>query len=110
MGIETLLDLDGERFEVGNGYWVKFDAKQVDVTKMIPHGVKYSLTLHRPDNTRIMGFDNAHLVKPPGNQFKYAVQFFAYQKPPVPYHFNSPEKLVEDFWDAVDHALLQEGV
>ena len=116
MGIETLLDLNGERIEVGDGYWVKFDAKQVEATTMVPHGVSYSLTLHRPDNTRILGFDNAHAVKPKGNPYKYAGQIFPYDhkhpylKSSIPYQFDSAEKLFTDFWVAVDDALLQEGV
>jgi len=28
-----------------------------------PHGLKYSLTLHGPDGSRLIGFDNAHPVR-----------------------------------------------
>lgn len=117
MGIEVLFELDGERIEIGDGYWVKFDAKAVNPTAKVPHGVSYSFTLHRCDNKRILGFDNAHAVKPKGNPFRYAGQVLPYDhqhpynmKPAVPYYFNSPEKLVTDFWNAVDEALKQEGV
>lgn len=116
MGIETLLDLDGDHIEIGDGYWVKFAAKSVEPTDNIPHGVSYSFTLHRPDNMRILGFDNAHAVKPQGNPFKYAGQVLPYDhkhpylKPAVPYQFDSPEKLVTDFWESVNDALMQEGV
>ena len=116
MGIESLLELDGERFEVCDGYWVKFDVRLVQVTATVPHGIGYSLTLHRPDNTRILGFDNAHALRPAGNPFKYAGQVFAYDhkhpylRPPVLYWFDSPEQLLADFWDAVDDALSREGV
>jgi hypothetical protein len=34
-----------------------------------PNGIRYSLTLHAPDNTRLIGFDNAHGVKPVGSRF-----------------------------------------
>jgi hypothetical protein len=30
----------------------------------MPHGVKYSLSLHDRNNARILGFDNAHGIKP----------------------------------------------
>lgn len=61
--LETLLDLDGEIFPMDNGYWTKFEACRVAPTKQIPHGIKYSLTLHDRNNTRILGFDNAHVYK-----------------------------------------------
>jgi len=62
--LETLLDLDGEIFPMENGYWTKFEASRVTSTRQIPHGIRYSLTLHDRNNTRILGFDNAHAVKP----------------------------------------------
>ncbi len=62
--LETLLDLDGEIFPMENGYWTKFEASRVTPIRQIPHGIRYSLTLHDRNNTRILGFDNAHAVKP----------------------------------------------
>ena len=62
--LETLLDLDGEIFLMENGYWTKFEASRVTPIRQIPHGIRYSLTLHDRNNTRILGFDNAHAVKP----------------------------------------------
>lgn len=44
--LENLLNLDGEIFPMDNGYWVKFEAKRVQASTSIPHGVRYSLTLH----------------------------------------------------------------
>ena len=61
--LETLLDLDGEIFPMDNGYWTKFEANRVEPTIQIPHGIRYSLTLHDRNNTRILGFDNAHADK-----------------------------------------------
>lgn len=62
--LDTLLDLDGEIFPMDNGYWVKFSAKSTDPNPNIPHGVRYSMTLHDRYNNRVVGFDNAHAVKP----------------------------------------------
>ena len=62
--LETLLDLNGEIFPMENGYWTKFEASRVTPIRQIPHGIRYSLTLHDRNNTRILGFDNAHAVKP----------------------------------------------
>ena len=53
--LETLLDLDGEIFPMDNGYWTKFEVSRIKPTKQIPHGIKYSLTLHDRNNTRIFG-------------------------------------------------------
>ena len=62
--LDTLLDLDGEIFPMDNGYWTKFEASRVIPTPQIPHGIRYSITLHDRNNTRVLGFDNAHTLKP----------------------------------------------
>lgn len=64
-GLEALLDLDGEIYAIDEWYWVKFEARRVDATENIPHGIKYSLTLHDKNNRRILGYDNAHGFKNP---------------------------------------------
>jgi hypothetical protein len=61
--VEMLLDAVGV-MEMSNGYWVKVEAYRVSPTIHIPHGVKYSLTLHDRSNVRILGYDNAHGIKP----------------------------------------------
>ena len=48
--LENLLNLHGEVFPMDNGYWVKFEAYQVKVSKSVPHGIRYSLTLHDKNN------------------------------------------------------------
>jgi hypothetical protein len=35
----------------------------------MPHGIRYSLTLHDRNNTRVIGYDNAHAVKPSRKKF-----------------------------------------
>ncbi|MHB8348572.1 MAG: toxin-antitoxin system TumE family protein [Acidiferrobacterales bacterium] len=64
-GIDTLLDLHGEIIEQDQGYWVRIEAWRVESTPKIPHGIRYALTLHEPYGKRILGYDNAHAVKPP---------------------------------------------
>jgi len=61
--LENLLNLDGEIFPMDNGCWVKFEAKRVEPNAHIPHGIKYSLTLHDKHNQRVIGYDNAHGFK-----------------------------------------------
>lgn len=67
---DTLLDLDGEVIQQAGGYWVKIEVRRVISSDAIPHGIKYSLTLHDPLGIRIMGFDNAHAVKKKYSQKK----------------------------------------
>jgi len=63
-GLEALLSLDGEIFPMENGFWTKFEIKQVPPNEHVPHGIRYSLTLHDSRNQRIIGYDNAHAVTP----------------------------------------------
>lgn len=62
--LDNLLLLHGEIFPMDNGYWTKFEAYRVDPSDQIPHGIRYSLTLHDNHNERVLGFDNAHGYKP----------------------------------------------
>ena len=59
----TLLHLDSEIFPMDSGFWTKFEVYRVTPEPHIPHGVRYSLTLHDRYNRRVLGFDNAHAVR-----------------------------------------------
>lgn len=103
--LETLLNLNGEIFPMDNGYWTKFEAWQVKPSEQIPHGISYSLTLHDRHNRRVIGFDNAHAVKP--KRKKYGARKVTWdhkhqQEKVFPYEFESAAQLLEDFWNAVD--------
>jgi outer membrane receptor for Fe3+-dicitrate len=81
----------------------------VPVTAERPHGIRYSLTLHAPDNTRLIGFDNAHGVKPVGSRFKHVGKRFPYDHrhrhaldEGVLYEFDTAYQLVSDFYAEVD--------
>jgi hypothetical protein len=63
VGISILLDLHQQVIDQEDGYWVKIEAWEVAITEAVPHGIRYSLTLHNPKDIRIMGYDNAHSVK-----------------------------------------------
>lgn len=69
VGLEYLLALDGEIFPMENGYWTKMEARRVQASDKVPHGIRYSLTLHDWNNTRVLGYDNAHAVKPSRKKF-----------------------------------------
>jgi hypothetical protein len=57
--LRFLLDLNGITYHMSGGYWVKFDVWMVEPTREVPHGIRYSLTLHDRNNLRIVGYDNA---------------------------------------------------
>lgn len=106
--LNTLLDLDGLTFYRDDGLWWKIEARRVAATEFIPHGIYYSLTLHNRYNTRIMGYDNSHAVKPPG-KFKYAGQRLPYDHKHrhssdkgIPYEFKNAQQLLDDFFAEVD--------
>jgi len=109
--IETLLDLDGSVFEQEGGFWIKIDVKKVVPTAFIPHGIRYSITLHNRYGTRVLGYDNAHAVKAPG-KFKFAGQRLPYDHKHrtasdkgVPYSFDSAQALLEEFFAEVDKMI-----
>jgi hypothetical protein len=110
-GIATLVELHDQIIDQGNGYWIKIAAWQVPVTQDIPHGKRYSLTLHEPYGKRVLGKDNAHAVKPP-KKFKYAGTRQPYDHKHrhisdqgVLYEFRDAHQLLADFFTEVDRAL-----
>lgn len=110
IGLEVLLQLNNEIFPMENGYWTKIEAKSVPSNQHIPHGIKYSLTLHSPNNARILGYDNAHAIKP--KKKKYSAKRLTWdhkhkRKIVEPYEFESTSQLLEDFWMDVDKILLE---
>ena len=114
-GLEFLLAFDGRIHHLEEGYWIKFEIERVQATKERPHGLSYSFTLHAPDGTRLVGFDNAHSVSVKGSRFK--------PRPPAsdhwhrtetdpgrPYQFKDAETLIDNFFDEVERVLNERGV
>ena len=105
--LENLLNLHGEIFPMENDYWVKFEAIKVEISSAMPHGVKYSLTLHNKRNHRVIGYDNAHSFK---STKKYGAKKETYdhihkQVDVVSYEFESAAQLIEDFWKSVEYYM-----
>ncbi|MEA3523473.1 MAG: DUF6516 family protein [Campylobacterota bacterium] len=100
--LENLLNLRGEVFPMDNGFWVN----EVESTKSIPHGVRYSLTLHDKNNHRVIGYDNAHSFK---SSKKYGrketYDHIHKQMDIVAYEFKSASELLEDFFASVDYYM-----
>ena len=104
--LDALLNLDGEIFPMDNGCWVKSEAKAIAPSKEVPHGIKYSLTLHDRMNSRVVGFDNAHAVKlkkQKGFSGRKITWDHLHRLEKIEsYTFKSAGQLLEDFWKAVD--------
>ncbi len=102
-GITTLIDLHGVTAEVGGGFWVSMKARVVEKSGGRPHGIQYALTLHKPGNDRIVGYDNAHQPRvgngpsSPSRTRSLAFDHRHFKGKISVYEFDSPMKLLEDF-------------
>ena len=110
--IRTLLDLHDQVIDQEDGYWIKIGAWQVEPTKDIQHGIRYTLTLHAPSGKRILGYDNAHAVKAKRSKFSGQRLPFDHKHRSVtdkgvPYEFKDANQLLQDFFNEVD-AVLKE--
>lgn len=114
-GLEFLLGFDGRVHHLEKGYWIKFEIARVKATSKRPHGLSYSFTLHTPDGTRLVGFDNAHDVPPSGSRFKSREEASDHwhrteKDSGRPYMFKDAETLIDDFFDEVERVLGERGV
>lgn len=113
-GLEMLLEMDGSIVDQAEGYWLEIHAWAVTPSSDIPHGIRYSLTLHNPYGTRLLGFDNAHAAKLPkkfrfaGCRLPYDHQHRHASDKGVPYGFVSAYQLLADFFAEVDVVLEKE--
>jgi len=111
IGLEALLNLNGQIFIMNKLYWVKMEAYKVTSTKHIPHGIRYSLTLHDSNNTRVLGYDNAHSIKLKRKRFSGTKTTWdhIHKKDRIEnYEFETAAQLLEDFWADVDKHVKQE--
>jgi hypothetical protein len=102
--LQALLDFNEIRYYIKGGYWIKFEVWRVKPTKYVPHGIKYSITLHDSNNIRIVGYDNAHTCLPKAKKYKAKKVTWdhVHKKERVyPYEFDSASQLIEDFWNTV---------
>ncbi len=107
-GLRGLLDLDGEMFLMDNGFWTKIEVKLVESNDNIPHGIRYSLTLHDINNIRVLGYDNAHGIKPDKKRYgaKKTAWDHKHERNRIrAYEFESAGQLLDDFWKDVNKML-----
>ncbi len=103
-GLNYLLDLNGETFVLGNGYWSLIEARTVPPTANTPHGIKYSLTLHDRNNRRILGYDNANGIRYGKNRFNATRRVWDHRhrrNRVEPYVFRNANQLLADFWQDI---------
>lgn len=115
-GIENLLNLHNYDGEVGSGYWVSIRAFRVPAHKGQPHGLSYSLSLHTPGDSRLLGYDNAHELKlfsGPARRSRRRQLHWDHRHwrdSVYIYDFVSAGQLLQDFWADVEKMLEEEGV
>lgn len=106
--LQALLDLDGTEIELMDGRFIaRFAAHTVAPSAEVPHGIKYSLTLHRGTGQRVLGFDNAHPISIRKGRFVARPTeadhwHYGPGEAVKKYPFQSPGKLLEDFWAEVE--------
>lgn len=112
--LDFLLELDGTEYHEESGYWHKIEVSLVDPNPTIPHGIKYNLTLHDPNNRRILGFDNAHAAKVKkgkgsgkykGRIVEYDHAHYSEKDRGTPYKFKDAETLIADFYTEMDKRI-----
>lgn len=114
--LQTLLDMNGQCGEVGGGYWFKIEAHAVAPSPAVPHGVKYSLTLHTFDGPRVFGIDNAHAPKVtgerkgPGRVRRVEFDHEHEGRRVSFYEYVSATDLLTDFFAKVDVILKEKGI
>lgn len=107
--LEFLLAFDGRIHHLEQGYWIKFEIKRIRATERRPHGISYSFTLHAPDGTRLIGFDNAHM--PPRSGVRPADHWHRTGTDPGrPYDFKDVDTLLVDFFNVVERTLAARGI
>ena len=96
-------------------YWIKFEIVHVEPTKTRPHGLSYSFTLHEPDGTRLLGFDNAHGVRAAGSRFRRPPEASDHwhrteNDPGRSYDYKNADSLLQDFFREVRRILADRGI
>jgi len=106
--VQRLLDYHCRLYWLVDGWSMRFRVVEVEESSTRPHGLKYSFTLHDVDGSRLLGFDNAHglartQVYDHQHRFRRTAEV-------IPYKYENADRLICDFFDAVERACKQEGL
>lgn len=113
--LEFLLAFDGRIHHLEQGYWLKFEISRREATPERPHELRYSFTLHAPDGSRLLGFDNAHRVAARGSRYRRSPKQHDHWHRTADdegraYRFTTVDQLVADFEAEVMRVLNALGV
>ncbi len=113
--LEFLLAFDGRIHHLEGGYWLKFAFGRMTPTPGRPHGLSYSFTLHDPDGSRLIGFDNAHRVAPLASGYgRTQIENDHWHRTADdrgrPYPFTTADQLLADFFAEVRRVLSERGI
>jgi hypothetical protein len=113
--LEYLLAFDGRVHHLEHGYWLKFEINRGSPTPERPHGLRYSFTLHAPNGTRLMGFDNAHGLTHIGARYRRRDPEHDHwhrhaNDPGRAYAFSTADQLLVDFEREVRKILAERGL
>ena len=111
-GLDRLLELDEQSFDMGSGFVAKVRAKRVPPDIGRPHGIDYALVLIGPDGKRRLSYDNAHAARSgagPAGRKRPPFDHRDHGQRTEPYRFSDAETLMTDFWTDVNRILAQEG-
>lgn len=112
---EALIDsYDGVQYVFEQGFYARFKFRKTDAMND-PHPYRYALSLHAPSGKRLMGFDNAHAVTRKAGRFARRSETADHwhrdrSDKGRPYNFESPQKLLDDFFAEVERVLKELGV
>ena len=87
----------------------------MEASKDITHGIRYSLTLHDRYGTTVLGYDNAHAMKLPKKVQICRTPLALHHRhrtssdQGIRYLFESPQRLLEDFFAEVDRVIRESG-
>jgi len=107
-GLERLLGYDRRRYWLSNGWSLRIRVWRTTLTASWPQGLRYALTLHDVDGSRILGFDNAHGTARRHQPFDHEHRVGRLADP-VPYDFTDPDMLLADFFKAARRACIGMG-
>jgi len=106
--MERLLAYNGRRWWLTNGWSIWFRIWTILPSEGKPYGIRYSLTLHDVDGSRILAYDNAHSIpRQTEHDHRHAFRNIGRR---APYQFIDGDTLISDFIDAVCRACDVEGV